>query len=156
MNVVRTSEMPWAESLDRGKFQQRRKHLGGEKLACGLWELPPGKLSFPLHVHHVTEEALFVISGRGKVRSTEGEVEVGPGDFVAVPAGGPAHQLRNDGDEPLVYVGMAAVSGADVVEYPESGKVGALLRPSGKRFMFRSGSQVDYVDGEPDAEPGGA
>jgi uncharacterized cupin superfamily protein len=62
MNVVRTAEMPWTDALSKGAFQQRRKQLGGQKLACGLWELPPGKKSFPLHVHHVTEEAEIAAS----------------------------------------------------------------------------------------------
>lgn len=153
MKVVRTSEMPWANALDRGEFRQRRKALGGDKLTCGLWELPPGKRSFPLHVHHVTEEALFVVSGRGKVRTPEGLTDIGPGDYVSFPAGGPAHQLVNDGAEPLVYLGMAAVTGVDVVEYPESNKVGAALGafPGGKRFLFRKDTQVEYFDGEPHA-----
>ncbi len=151
MNVVRTSEMQWAEAMTRGPFGQRRKGLGGEKLSCGLWELPPGKRSFPMHAHLVTEEALFVVSGRAKVRTPEGLTDVGPGDFVSFPAGGPAHQLVNDGAEPLVYVAMAAVSGVDVVEYPDSNKVAASVgaRPNVKRFMFRKDSQVDYFDGEP-------
>jgi uncharacterized cupin superfamily protein len=153
LKVVRTAELPWAPALSQGKFQQRRKALGGEKLSCGLWELPPGKRSFPLHVHHVTEEALFVVSGRGQVRTPEGLTAIGPGDFVSFPAGGPAHQLLNDGDEPLVYLGLAAVSGVDVVEYPDSDKIAAAVgaRPAGKRFMFKRGSQVEYLDGEPDA-----
>ncbi len=153
MKIVRTSEMPWADAIGRGEFRQRRKGLGGEKLPCGLWELPPGKRSFPLHVHHVTEEALFVISGRGKVRTAEGLTDIGPGDYVSFPAGGPAHQLVNDGTEPLVYVGMAAVAGVDVVEYPDSNKVGAALGPipGGKRFLFRKDTQVEYFDGEPHA-----
>jgi len=156
MKVVRTSEMPWADATSRGDFRQRRKGLGGQRLSCGLWELPPGKRSFPLHVHHVTEEALFVVSGRGKVRTPEGLAEIGPGDFVSFPAGGPAHQLLNDGAEPLVYLGMAAVSGADVVEYPESGKVACAVGtwPDVKRFVFRKDAQVDYFDGEPGAGPG--
>ncbi len=153
MKVVRTSQMPWADSLDRGEFRQRRKALGGDKLPCGLWELPPGKRSFPLHAHQITEEALFVVSGRGKVRTPEGLTEIGPGDYVSFPAGGPAHQLLNDGTEPLVYVGMAAVTGVDVVEYPESNKVAAALggMPGGRRFLFRKDTQVDYFDGEPHA-----
>ncbi|HEY7726072.1 MAG TPA: cupin domain-containing protein [Anaeromyxobacteraceae bacterium] len=151
MKVVRTSEIPWGQGIDRGPFQQRRKGLGGARLSCGLWELPPGKRSFPLHVHHVAEEALFVVSGRGKVRTPEGTTEIGPGDYVSFPAGGPAHQLLNDGAEPLVYVGMAATQGVDVVEYPDSGKVAASVgaRPEGKRFIFRKDAQVDYFDGEP-------
>ncbi len=153
MKVVRTSEMPWADSLNRGEFRQRRKALGGEKLTCGLWELPPGKRSFPLHVHHVSEEALFVISGHAKVRTPEGLTEIGPGDYVSFPAGGPAHQLVNDGTEPLVYVGMAATVGVDVVEYPDSNKVAAAVGapPTGKRFIFKKDTQVEYFAGEPSA-----
>jgi uncharacterized cupin superfamily protein len=153
MKVVRTSEVPWAQAIDRGPFQQRRKALGGAKLTCGLWELPPGKRSFPLHLHHVTEEALFVVSGRGKVRTPEGTTDIGPGDYVSFPAGGPAHQLLNDGAEPLVYVGMAATQGVDVVEYPDSSKVAAAVGawPDVKRFIFRKDAQVDYFDGEPGA-----
>jgi uncharacterized cupin superfamily protein len=151
MKVVRTREIPWGAGIDRGPFAQRRKALGGEKLTCGLWELPPGKRSFPLHAHLVTEEALFVVSGQGKVRTPEGLTEIGPGDYVSFPAGGPAHQLVNDGAEPLVYVGMAAASGVDVVEYPDSDKVASSVGkwPDVKRFVFRRGSQVDYFDGEP-------
>ena len=151
MKVVRTSEMEWSEAVKRGDFAQRRKGLGGEKLSCGLWELPPGKRSFPLHVHHVSEEALFVVSGRGKVRTPEGLTEIGPGDYVSFPPGGPAHQLVNDGTEPLVYVGMAATAGVDVVEYPDSDKVASSVGTgqSRKRFVFRRGAQVDYWDGEP-------
>ncbi|HTN51787.1 MAG TPA: cupin domain-containing protein [Anaeromyxobacter sp.] len=151
MKVVHTQELPWTDSLNRGPFGQRRKGLGGEKLTCGLWELAPGKRSFPLHAHLVTEEALFVISGRGKVRTPEGLTDIGPGDYVSFPAGGPAHQLLNDGPEPLVYVGMAATIGVDVVEYPDSNKIAGTVGrpPAGKRFMFRAADQVDYLDGEP-------
>jgi uncharacterized cupin superfamily protein len=151
MKVVRTSEMEWTQAIDKGRFGQRRKALGGEKLTCGLWELAPGKRSFPLHAHHVTEEGMFVVSGRGKVRTPDGETPIGPGDYVSFPAGGPAHQLLNDGSEPLVYVGMAATIGVDIVEYPDSGKLACSIGgfPAGKRYMFRAKDVVtDYFEGE--------
>jgi len=152
MKIVRSNELPWVQMMDRGKFSQRRKELAGEKLRCGLWELPPGKRSFPLHRHLVTEEALFVVSGRAKVRTPDGETPIGPGDWVSFPAGGPAHQLVNDGTEPLVYLGLAAVIGADVVEYPDSDKVACSVGvPGGAnavRFVFRKKDQSDYFAGE--------
>jgi uncharacterized cupin superfamily protein len=152
VTVVRTSEQPWSDALARGHFHSQRKELGGlDLLRCGLWQLMPGKRSFPLHSHGATEEALFVVSGRCKVRTPDGEIAVGPGDYVAFPARGPAHQLENDGAEPVVYVAMSAnAAGVDVVEYPDSGKVACSVGapPAGRRFVFRKDQQVDYFDGE--------
>jgi uncharacterized cupin superfamily protein len=149
IKIVRSAEAEWKPSLQRGSFSQRRKALGGERVQCGLWELAPGKKSFPFHLHHATEEALFVVSGQAKVRSSEGEHAIGPGDFVSFPVGA-AHQLINDATEPFVYLGISAYSGQDVVEYPDSGKVAAMvgLPPNAKRWIFRGKDQVDYFDGE--------
>lgn len=150
MKIVRTRDTEWGPGIERGRFGQRRKALGGEKLTCGLWELQPGKRSFPLHAHHVAEEALFVLSGHAKVRTPDGETEIGPGDYVSFPAGGKAHQLVNDGTEPLVYLGMAAVGSVDIVEYPDSGKLACRIGDfaSGQRFVFRRNQQADYFEGE--------
>jgi uncharacterized cupin superfamily protein len=150
MKIVRTKELAWEHPIDHGRFSGRRKPLGGDKLSCGLWELPPGKRSFPMHLHHATEEAMYVLSGEAKVRTPDGETPIGPGDFVSFPTGGPAHQLINDGAEPLIYVAMSAPFGVDVVEYPDSGKV-ACSAGSGaarKRFIFRGNEQAGYWDGE--------
>ncbi len=150
MKVVRTSEVPWTQAMDHGKFAGRRKALGGERLSCGLWELPPGKRSFPLHVHHVTEEAMYVVSGRATVRTPGGETGIGPGDYVSFPPGGMPHQLVNEGPEPLVYLAMSAVHGFDLVEYPDSDKVACSVGawPNAKRFVFRRKDQADYFEGE--------
>jgi uncharacterized cupin superfamily protein len=150
MKVTRSSEVGWMQAVDHGRFAGRRKPLGAGRLGCGLWELPPGKRSFPLHLHHSTEEAMWVVSGHAKVRTPEGETAIGPGDYVSFPPGGPAHQLVNDGTEPLVYLGLSASTGVDVVEYPESGKVACSVGtgPSSKRFLLRAGDQPDYWEGE--------
>ena len=70
MKIVRTKDVPWGEGMQRGFYFQRRKKLAGDAMSCSLWELPPGKKSYPFHKHNVTEEALFVISGSAKVRSS--------------------------------------------------------------------------------------
>lgn len=154
MKIVKTNELAWGEGMDKGNFVQRRKPLGGQNISSGLWELAPGKKSFPFHMHHVTEEAMFVISGTGKVRTPEGETAIGAGDYVSFPPGDGAHQLINDGAEPLVYLGISAPKGFDVVEYPDSGKILSAIgaMPGGKRFIFKQDSAVAYFDGEKDAE----
>lgn len=153
MNLVRTAELPWTDALTKGAYAQQRKTLSTGQLASGLWTLPPGKKSFPMHTHHVTEEALFVVSGKAVVRTPEGDTRIGPGDYVSFPPGGPAHQLVNDGTEPCVYLAMSVTKGVDVVEYPQSGKVAAAVGapPTTKRFMFRHKDQVDYFADDPDA-----
>jgi uncharacterized cupin superfamily protein len=150
MKIVRSAEAAWQNAVSHGAFEGRRKELGGTKLSCGLWELPPGKKSFPLHRHHVAEEALFVMSGKAKVRTSEGESAIGPGDFVSFPAGGVAHQLINDGAETLVYLAISNPGGVDIVEYPDSGKVASSVGsgPDRKRFVFKADKQADYWDGE--------
>ncbi len=148
MKITRSRDIEWQSPIDHGNFAGRRKPLGGQKLTAGLWELPPGKKSFPLHLHHVTEEALFVVSGTARVRTPEGVTDIGPGDYVSFPAGGPAHQLVNDGPEPLVYLALSATQGFDIVEYPDSGKVAATVAALGKRFVFRGQDQADYWEGE--------
>jgi uncharacterized cupin superfamily protein len=156
MKIVHTKDLEWAPSMQKGKYGQRRKELGSTGvMSAGLWELAPGKKSFPFHMHHVTEEALFVVSGTAKVRSDDGLTPIGPGDWVAFPPGQGAHQLVNDGSEPLIYVALGAnPGGVDIVEYPDSGKLAARTGgpPNGKRFIYEKDKQLDYFHGEKDAE----
>jgi len=150
MKVVRSEQEPWVQEVDHGRFDGRRKGLGGTRISCALWQLPPGKRSFPLHRHLATEEALFVVSGRAKVRTPDGETAIGPGDFVSFPPGDVAHQLVNDEQEPLVYLAVSHSLGVDIVEYPESGKIASSvgLAPDRMRYIFEGKTQVDYWTGE--------
>ena len=151
MKIVKTNETQWEPALQRGKFSQRSKACAaGSKLGASIWELAPGKTSFPFHMHHVTEEALFVLSGHAKVRTPGGQTPIGPGDFVSFPAGDCAHQLINDGTEPCVYLGLSAGQGMDLVEYPDSKKLGiAVSTASGpKRHIFLEKDEADYFAGE--------
>jgi len=153
MKVVRTEETAWSDGMQRGAFFQRRKKLLGDVIASSVWELPAGKKSFPFHRHSATEEALFVLSGSAKVRSDKGLTDIGKGDFVSFTAGEDAHQLINDGAEPLVYLAMSVSKGLDVTEYPDSNKVHIVAGsgPSSKSYVFRQTDTVGYFDGEPDA-----
>lgn len=102
---------------------------------------------------HGVRSARYVSRAPATVRTPDGITEIGPGDHVSFPAGGPAHRVLNDGPEPLVYLGMSATSGFDLVEYPDCGKIGIAVGqpPTGHRFLFRKDAQVDYFDGDPDA-----
>ncbi len=154
MKITKSNDVQWADALTQGAFQQQRKPLSQSlSLGASLWRLPAGKKSFPFHMHHVTEEALFVISGTGKVRTPDGLHAVGAGDYVSFPAGDGAHQLINDGTTDLVYLGLSSGKGFDIVDYPDSGKIASSVGafPSGQRFVFKKEHQAQYFDGEKDA-----
>jgi uncharacterized cupin superfamily protein len=154
MKIVRSKEVEWSEAINKGKFFQRRKTLQTGTFGASVYELPPGKKSFPFHVHHVTEEAMFVLTGFARLRTPEGETPIGPGDYVHFPAGGGAHQLINDGSEPFTYLGLSASKGVDIVEYPDSNKVASAVGvwPNVQRFLFKKGDAAQYFEGEPDAD----
>jgi uncharacterized cupin superfamily protein len=156
-NVVHQDEVP-VMSTHKGnhRFSLRRlgAAAGGQMLGANLTEVPPGAVSFPFHYHCATEEALYVVSGTGIARIGEQRVPVRAGDWVAFPVGpDSAHQMINDGAEPLVYLCVSAsMQKVDVVGYPDSNKVAASAGSFEKplhRWISRQGESVDYWDGEP-------
>jgi quercetin dioxygenase-like cupin family protein len=65
---------------------------------------PGGRLDAHLHSH---EESLFLLAGRLVLDTTEGSVELGPGDYGLVPVG-MAHALRNPGPQEARWADMCA------------------------------------------------
>ena len=93
------------------------------------------------------EELFFVLSGTGELRLGPERRRLRPNDVVSCPPGPDgAHQFYNDGTEPLVYLAISSVHEADVVEYPDSGK---LMTTVGElRHIARKADAVPYMDGE--------
>jgi uncharacterized cupin superfamily protein len=94
---------------------------GLKRVAVVHARVPAGKEAFVYHLHHHDEEWMQVLSGRGVVEVGEVEHEVGPGDFLGFPPGGPAHNTRAAPDEDLVYVqgGDAwSRSTIEIVDFP--------------------------------------
>ncbi|MDE0190961.1 MAG: cupin domain-containing protein [Gammaproteobacteria bacterium] len=130
--------------------------VGLSKIGARYMEVPPGKSAFPFHVHHVLEEMFFVLEGKGSYRFGEATYEVGPGDVLGAPCGGPefAHKLINTGDSTLKYLAISTQSTTDVCEYPDSGKFGVWTHfgELAFRFIGRAEDSCDYWDGEPEAQ----
>lgn len=79
----------------------------------------PGRRSTAFHTHDKTDEWVFVLSGRARVRVGDDRFEVGPCDFIGHPAGGAAHMMEPI--EPLTYLMGGQIDAADVVIYPDAG-----------------------------------
>jgi uncharacterized cupin superfamily protein len=121
--------------------------LGASEIGMSIYELAPGTRAAPYHFHHANEEWLIVLDGAPTLREPDGERVLGPGDVVAFPRGAAgAHQLRNDGDEPVRLALASTLVRPEVVEYPDSGKVG--VRADGTRYNVAREPELDYWEGE--------
>lgn len=155
---INESEVPSeSRTSPQGKFAMERQHislaLGGVK-DTGEWGgghpfdiertvLAPGKRNYPLHSHAAQWEQYIILSGRGKFLNAPDHAEdIGPGDHILCPPG-EAHQIWNDGDEPLVYYVIADHHRSDVTTYPNTGK--RQLKPE---YRVVQVEDADYYDGE--------
>ena len=99
-------------------------------------------------MHHANEELLVVLDGEPMLRDPHGERRLGRGDCVVFTRGPDgAHQLRNDGERPARIMIASTLVTPEVVDYPDSGKVG-VAGGTAQRGMFRRSEAVDYWEGE--------
>jgi uncharacterized cupin superfamily protein len=159
MGKANADDLDWTE-LEEGRTQFKRKQLGeaadGDRLGCSLYELPPGRRSWPYHYHTANEEAIFVLSGSGALRLDGETVPLEEDDYVALPADeSGAHRVVNDSDVPLTYLAVSTMREPDVTVYPDSEKVGVFVgSPPGGRDerslqgYYRRADSVDYWDDE--------
>jgi uncharacterized cupin superfamily protein len=125
------------------------KRLGAEKIGGSLYEVDPGKKLWPYHLHHANEEWLLVVRGLPTLRSPDGERELAEGDVVCFPRGpAGAHQVLNRSDEPVRVLMLSTMVMPEIVEYPDSEKVGARDAEGKRLFLTRAGVPVEFWDGE--------
>jgi uncharacterized cupin superfamily protein len=143
----------WDNQDEHGRFQVRDAWVGdrtgAELLGGSMYEIDPGRTLWPYHFHHANEEWAVVLRGRPMLRTPEGEHQLEEGDvvcFLRGPEG--AHQMWNTTDEPVRVLMLSTLLSPEIVEYPDSGKVGATDAKGGRLFRIRPGPTLDYWDGE--------
>jgi len=83
------------------------------------------------------------------LRTPNGEEDLREGDVVCFRRGKDgAHQVRNRTDSPIRVLMLSTLIAPDVVEYLDSGKVGARSVAGERILLSRPGPDVDYWDGE--------
>jgi uncharacterized cupin superfamily protein len=128
--------------------------LGLFGLGATLHEVPPGKTASPFHRHHTSDEMFLVLAGTGIYRYGEARLPIKAWDCLAAPAAGEAHQIINTGDVPLRYLGFSNNTNADVVEYPDSGRIHVDVGATGhhrENATFSAGgrlTRLGYWEGE--------
>jgi uncharacterized cupin superfamily protein len=133
----------------RAKAATVGKKIGGELIGAGLYEVEPGNKLWPYHTHHANEEWLLVVRGQPTLRTPVGERQLDEGDVVCFPRGkAGAHQVRNGTDSPIRVLMLSTKIGPEIVEYLDTGKIGA-HSVADERIMFgRPGPELDYWEGE--------
>ncbi len=129
----------------------RRKFIpfgAAKNTVVSVYEIPPRKSAYPYHYHLKNEETFYILSGRGVLRTPEGERTVGPGELIFFPTGPEgAHKLTNASEtENLVYIDFDAVQDVDIAIYSDSEKIG--VWGMGVNQVFPQGESVGYYDGE--------
>ncbi len=68
---------------------------------CALieWVAPPAVAGPPVHIHHATDEAFYVLEGRVGFQAGQQTIEGGSGAYVFIPRG-LAHTYWNQGPTP--------------------------------------------------------
>jgi uncharacterized cupin superfamily protein len=122
--------------------------LGRGSLNFDVRRLDPGELSSLYHFHRHAEELFMITEGTATLRTPDGLhiLETGDIAFFGTGADG-AHQLYNHSGEPCVYLDIRTFPGADIAEYPDSGRL--LVVPTMERFD--KSQSTGYFEGEPSA-----
>lgn len=116
----------WDVEMPDAPFASRAARIGakagGEELGATLYEVRAGGAISPYHIHHASEEMLFVLTGSPELRTPHGMRLLEPGAVVAFPSGRRgAHRLKNPGPEPARVLIVSTTKYPDVVEHPDTG-----------------------------------
>jgi uncharacterized cupin superfamily protein len=153
MDVFNLDSDTWDRTEEREGWRSKDAWVGAklnaELIGASMYELEAGNKLWPYHTHHANEEWLLVVRGQPTLRTAEGEHELREGDVVCFRRGKDGfHQVMNRTDEPIRVLMISTLIAPDIVEYADSGKVGA-RSVAGERIMLgRPGPDLDYWDGE--------
>ena len=153
MKVFNLNGDEWDRQEDREGWRSKDAwvgyHIGAELLGGSMYELEAGDKLWPYHTHHANEEWVVVLRGTPTLRTHEGEQLLKEGDVVSFPRGKEgAHQVINRTDEPIRVLMLSTLVAPDIVEYLDTGKIGA-RSVAGERIMLsKPGPELDYWEGE--------
>ncbi len=108
------------------KARRKTRSLGDATgltlLGIHLNVIAPGDMSTVHHAHEFADEFMYILSGTATAWIGDDEHTVGAGDFLGLPAKGPAHSMKNTGPADLVYLVGGGRPQFDVCNYPKLGK----------------------------------
>ena len=156
---AKTADCNWDANLNKQfdpdgthkhSFEFKRSSVSEKwgELEVYFYTLQPGKANYPYHYHTTNEEVFYIISGRGTLKTPEGDKTVSEGDVIIMPANkAGAHRLINTSDMPLVYLEVKTSKSPEIVLYPDTpGKF--MIQYSNVFKWFNEDSEINYLSGE--------
>lgn len=161
MKIFNLNGDVWDRVEDRAGWRSKDawvgQRIGAELIGGSMYELEAGDRLWPYHTHHANEEWMVVMRGRPTLRTPEGERVLDEGDVVCFRRGKEGlHQVRNDTAAAIRVLMLSTLLEPDLVEYPDSGKVGARSVTGERLLMSRPGPILDYWDGEDEGSAPGS
>lgn len=149
INRINLDEMEWKQREEVGSYGFEYKDIdpliGAKNIGYRVYRLPPGKATFPMHLHHFGEEMCYVMEGTCTLKTPRGDIKVREGDFIAFPPGPVGtHKFVNEGDVSVTLLILGTTTPHDVSEYPDSNKV----LPYVLQKIYRKDPSLEYFDGE--------
>ena len=108
---------------------------GLTKVGLHLVRVAAGDETTTHHYHEESDEFVYILSGTLTLRYGEETYSLSAGDFVAFPAKGAAHSMRNDSDADATYLMGGSRPDIDIRNYPDI-----------DRRMYNIRGQKEYVD----------
>ncbi|MEO7223865.1 MAG: cupin domain-containing protein [Devosia sp.] len=157
-NIINVADVPTRTIHDGPRFAVAWGDIDGaigtSQIGATLHVVPAGKTAWPYHKHHGNDELFYVLSGTGTYRVGDKRLAIGAGDLIGAPAGGEAYQILNTGDGELRYIAFANHGRADVIEYPDTGRIAVDIahgndqQPMSIFSVSGKVTPMDYWDGE--------
>lgn len=140
----------WEREMPDPPFRLRGTRVaaaaGASELGATLFEIEPGGMASPYHVHHGNEELLIVLAGRPELRTPDGLRTLEPGAVVAFPRGPDgAHRVANRGDEPVRVLIVSTMNHPELAEHLDTGATLTLTAP-GEGKVFPDGTEIPFAE----------
>ena len=152
---VRWDDTPEIGSTFGGRCQHLTRAVVGDDfdyhVGVAIESPEPGKRLFPKHFHMLEEEQVLILEGELTLLLGDERIVMGPGDFVAFPAGQEVgHSFLNSGSGPCRYLIIGERNPNDVCVYPDSNKI-AVSALGHRGGIYDLGGARKYWDGEGEA-----
>ena len=108
---------------------------GLTKVGLHLVRVAAGDETTTHHYHEESDEFVYILSGTLTLRYGDEQYSLSAGDFVAFPAQGAAHSMRNESDADATYLMGGSRPDIDICNYPDI-----------DRRMYNIRGQKEYVD----------